>query len=318
MEYRLMEKDDLEHIVRLWNREMGELFPLTKKLFEQNSIQDKNVLRDGSLVACDVDNQIVGFIVAKLWQEDIPSVRLGVDSGWIQAIVVDSKYRKIGIGKSLVDLVERNFTNSGIRKLFLGRDPWHYFAGIPKEAIETQRWFEKRGYKAGNTVYDLYCDLREYEIKAPNMKDATFRLLEYSDQTRFLEFLHQNFPGRWEYEAIRYFQLGGTGREFLVIERDEEMVGFCRLNDLSSPIIAQNVYWSTLFLDAVGGIGPLGISKIYRKYGYGLAIVQAAMSVLHQRGIRDLVIDWTEIVDFYAKLGFTTWKAYVYYEKQLD
>ena len=38
----------------------------------------------------------------------------------------------------------------------------------------------------------------------------------------------------------------------------------------NSPFIAQNVYWSPLFEEEVGGIGPLGIDAEEQKQGYGL------------------------------------------------
>ena len=71
--------------------------------------------------------------------------------------------------------------------------------------------------------------------------------------------------------------------------------------------IAQNVYWAPLFEEELGGIGPLGIAPEERGKGYGLAIVQAGMYFLSQRGIKNIVIDWTNLVDFYGKLGISLW-----------
>jgi len=146
----------------------------------------------------------------------------------------------------------------------------------------------------------------------------TFALLKEEEKTDFLTFLNRCFPGRWEYEAIKYFEKGGQGREFVVLKDKDRMIGFCRINDQHSPFIAQNVYWQPLFSEPIGGIGPLGIDENERGHGYGLAIVKAAINTLRERDIQTMIIDWTSLIDFYKKLGFKPWKGYTTYFKQID
>src|SRR5690625_2990701 len=118
------------------------------------------------------------------------------------------------------------------------------------------------GYGHQGTMYDL---IHEYEqddtlsASIPEIVDVTFSLLQSHEQEDFVRFLHDSFPGRWEYEAIHYFKYGGTGREFVVLKKAGRIIGFCRINDAKSPFIAQNVYWSLLFNNELGGVGPLGI-----------------------------------------------------------
>jgi hypothetical protein len=45
--------------------------------------------------------------------------------------------------------------------------------------------------------------------------------------------------------------------------------------------------------------------------------VKAAANELIGRGVTDIVIDWTQLVAFYEKLGFTPWKQYQSMTKQL-
>lgn len=292
---------------------------MREKLFRQNSFEDQNVFFPGSFIVLDNEGQMIAFIVSKIWQENLDSVALGEGVGWIQAILVDSEYRNHGIGSTLLQKAEAAFKEKGVQKVLLGRDPWHYFSGIPEEFNQVKEWFVKRGYSYSKTVYDLHRNDYEpnKEESLPHFEGVTFRLLSLEEADKFVSFLHHSFPGRWEYEAIHYFWCGGTGREFVVLEKEGQIIGFCRLNDSKSAQIAQNVYWAPLFSTELGGIGPLGIDRRFRKHGYGLAIVQAAIYFLHQRGVQNIVIDWTELVDFYAKLGFNVWKSYGQYEKQL-
>ncbi|SET06973.1 Acetyltransferase, GNAT family [Oceanobacillus limi] len=309
--------DKLEEIVELWNNEVGESFPMLEELFEQNSFLDENICLEGSRIAVTKNNQVIGFLVAKRWQEEL-QVGMKPEFGWIQVLIVKQSYRKQGIGKHLLDHAEEVFQSKGVKRIILGRDPWHYFPGIPEQFEDVCRWFEHKGYEKHGTDYDLirsYNPIEKHSI--PNIKDVEFALLKTNEKEHLLDFLHRCFPGRWEYEAITYFERGGTGREFVVLKKKDQIIGFCRINDSMSPLIAQNVYWAPLFKEELGGIGPLGIDAKERKNGYGLAIVEAGIAFLRERGINRIVIDWTGLVDFYQKLGYGKWKTYKSYRKDL-
>lgn len=312
----------LDALCELWNRELGERFPMRPELLRQNSLEDRNVLQAGSWIAMDaVARRPVGFVVVKCWQEQL-DVQLGKGVGWIQALLVDRNDRGQGIGSELLARAERALRQRGVQKIWLGRDPYHYFPGIPVESPEVSAWFAARGYRLLEPLEnDLLCRYSDQDdqksVPLPQVADGRFRLLAADDKDAFLSFLHRCFPGRWEYEAIHYFQRGGTGREFVVLERQGEIVGFCRINDAKSPFIAQNVYWAPLFARELGGIGPLGIDPAHRGSGLGLALVQAGIAMLRQRGIQQIAIDWTALVDFYAKLGYSSWKQYAKYSKEL-
>ena len=179
-------------------------------------------------------------------------------------------------------------------------------------------WFESRGYEAFGEEYDLINHYGNDESKSlPTADNAAFSILDLKDKEDFLGFLNRCFPGRWEYEAMHYFQKGGTGREFVVLKKNDKIIGFSRINDSQSPFIAQNVYWAPLFDQELGGIGPLGIDANERKQGYGIAVVEAAIAYLRNRDIDKIVIDWTGLVDFYKKMGYDVWKGYHSYKKDL-
>ncbi|MBV9470986.1 MAG: hypothetical protein JOZ57_17250, partial [Abitibacteriaceae bacterium] len=66
-----------------------------------------------------------------------------------------------------------------------------------------------------------------------------------------------------------------------------------------------------------GGLGPVGMAAAHRKRGLGLAITAMAVWNLKQRGVRQMAIDWTSLVDFYGKLGFSVWKRYLQAEQKI-
>jgi predicted N-acetyltransferase YhbS len=292
-------------------------FPIREELFIQNSFEDKNVLQSGSFIAVNDENQVIGFVVSKCWQENL-DVQLNPEIGWIQVLLVKSSYRCEGIGSALLKRAEQTLKDKNIKRIHIGRDPWHYFPGIPKNFENTKQWFEQRKYVSSYVEYDL---IHHYQNQPncfdPARYDVQFSLLKKEEKKDFLSFLHRCFPGRWEYEAIHYFHRGGTGREFVVIKKNGTIIGFCRINDPNSPFIAQNVYWAPLLNEPLGGIGPLGIDPNERKNGYGLAVVKAGISYLRDRNINSIVIDWTGLVDFYGKLNFKIWKEYQQLSKDL-
>ncbi|MFS0863079.1 GNAT family N-acetyltransferase [Fredinandcohnia sp. 179-A 10B2 NHS] len=307
----------LPELVKLWNLELGTDFPMREELIQQNSFQDHTVLKSASHIAINDDKMIVGFIVAKKIQKQM-DIQLNTEVGWIQVLLVHSDFRNKGIGSALLTKAEDTLKNQGSKTIFLGRDPGHYFPGVPVKYETTKRWFEHKGYQAIGIESDLVRNFKDDEIEpVQSIKDIQISLVKQNEQNDLLSFLHHCFPGRWEYEAAQYFENGGTGREFVIFKKNNQIIGFCRINDSKSPIIGPNVYWSPLFHGELGGIGPLGIDSAERKNGYGLAIVKAGIAYLRGRQIDSIVIDWTGLVDFYQKLNFTIWKQYQQYSKNI-
>ncbi|SDN56831.1 Acetyltransferase, GNAT family [Psychrobacillus sp. OK028] len=308
-------RERVDELVSLWNKELSIDFPMRKELFIQNSFADVNVLEQGSFIAEDSNGKVIGFVVSKMWQENTPVV-MDSKRGWIQVLLVDSEHRGIGIGTSLLKHAEAALIENGAEVLQLAGEPFHYFSGIPDEYSEVQRWFEKFGYYNKINTFDLINHMSK-KYPFPENSSASFAVLSIKEKEDFLSFLKRCFPGRWEYEAIKYFEMGGTGREFVVAKKNGNIIGFCRMNDALSPSIAQNVYWSPLFEQEIGGIGPLGIDPKEQKQGYGLEVVEAAMAYLQGRDINTIIIDWTILVEFYEKLDFKPWKKYGIYLKEL-
>ncbi|UCZ52984.1 GNAT family N-acetyltransferase [Bacillus shivajii] len=308
MQFHSWDELNEEHILaicKLWNREIGEQFPMRESLFKQNSVDDENVCISGSFFVLNDGGQCIGAIVTKICQTEEVKRLLAEEVGWIQWMLVDSAFRNKGIGGELLKKAEAALKDQGAKKVIGGRDPFHYFPGIPVSMPAVRKWFEGKGYKYSKTVSDFirHEDKEGYD-EMPFFPEVSINVLSPKDQNDFLTFMHEKFPGRWEYEAKKYYELGGSGREYIVMKQGGAIIGFCRVNDADSPMIAQNTYWAPRFNGRLGGIGPLGIDKAYRKHGYGLGIVQAAITVLQKREVDHLIIDWTELIEFYQKFGF--------------
>lgn len=315
MELRQLREFSTSEIAGFWNREIGDVFPMREALWEQNTFDDLNLIEEAS-VAFTEAGELAGLIVAKRFQEQSEAA-MQWDIGWIQCLLVSRKMRGLGLGERLLKHAEDILLLAGVQEIRLGRDPWHYFPGIPAEDTDTACWFERRGYRRESVETDLLRRIKGetlYELaNAPEL----YRVLGREDLPALTNFLKESFTGRWHYEALRYLETGAGGREFVGFFIEGTLKGFCRINDSKSPLIAQNVYWSPLFEGELGGIGPLGIARNVRGHQYGLDLVKAAANELMRRGADSIVIDWTQLVPFYEKLGFNIWKQYITMAKTL-
>jgi len=319
MELIHIERDRIDEMVSLWNGLLGKEFPMRRELFFMNSLEDENLCEESSRLAVDGSGKLVGFLIAKRWQENL-DLPLDRERAYIQVLVVDQDNQAKGLGSKLLDHAERSLRNLGVKRISLGADLWHYFPGLPKEYVGILPWFKGKGYQESGEVFDFYrkYDQLEERLPMPEAEGGSYEVLALEDKELFLTFLRRCFPDRWTYEALAYFKKGGTGRDFLVLKKEGEISGFCRINDVNSPFIAQNIYWAPLFKEELGGIGPLGIDEAERGRGYGIGIVEAGIRVLRNRGIDQIVIDWTNLTAFYEKLGYEKWKAYLELSKDLE
>ncbi|MBD2847118.1 GNAT family N-acetyltransferase [Paenibacillus sp. IB182496] len=324
MKCKLMPLDEahLDRMQALWNEELGQALPMRQRLLRQTVFEDENLLHEGSWAAEDpASGRLIGFVVAKHPGTRLAAYGISSEHGWIHSLLVAQAARGRGIGGELLRRAEGVLAARGARRIQLGNDLYSRLApGLPAELEQTRVWLERRGYAEEGTVYDMRrAYAADVEVALPELGEtqATMRLATPQDREAMTAFMARCFPGAWDYQHRAYWERGGTGREYVVLEHGGEPIGFCRINDADSPLLAQNIYWAPLFEQPLGGIGPLGIDERYRGHRYGIKIVQAGIHFLLHRGCRAIVIDTTPFVDFYGKLGYETWRAYVRYAKAM-
>ena len=118
----LFEYSSYEELYKMWNSEYGNIFPITKSLFDRNT---RNAYDKASFVAL-VDNIAVGFIIGKVWSDEY-EIKGYEDCGWINLIYVLPRYRKLGIGTALLNKAENEFEILNKKVIHLGRDYLNYF-----------------------------------------------------------------------------------------------------------------------------------------------------------------------------------------------
>lgn len=297
--------EELKDIQGLWNNEMGNIYPLADNVFSCNVCNYKEKFVYG---AYD-ETKMVGFVITKKFTNDIlPDYH---KKGWISLFYVAKASRRQGIGSRLLSEAENYLSDK--KEILIGQDIGNFFPGLPADFNNlTDLWLSKKGYSLNRTTHDLInYKPQNYPIKNTHY---TFRTANRGDISA-LEELFKTFSPRWTYEGKSYFAAGGTGEEYVICCDKEKIIAFSRLNDSRNLQGGYNITWYPRF-SCLGGIGPLGVHPAYRKQGIGYDIVAYAINEAKKRGLKEIIIDWTGLLEFYQRFDFEVWKAYKYISKK--
>ena len=300
-------------LVKIWNATLGDRFPLTERLLGQTLFHDPFFEPEGLLAARD-NGQIVGWALCKTMGNagsQIESFRL---RGGIGALCVRPDFQRRGIASQLLLAAEAHLSAAGstLTTLYF---PHHLLPGVPADDQDAVSFFKKRGY-SGRECYDLWRDLRDYEV--PDKVHAAMqrnpgveiRPARAGEGDALCDFVAREFPGAWTYTTRRHFAHGDRPEDFIIVVEAGEIIGFCHTADFRSTWLMPHIYWHKLLGDKYGGLGPIGMAAAHRKRGLGLALCAFSVDDLKRRGVTQMTIDWTGLLDFYGQLGFTIWRRF--------
>lgn len=297
---------ELLDCLKLWNDEMGLIYPITQKAFYQNVIDYSE--KDGLVAYCD--NQVKGFIFLKQFSDD--KLVDYTNNLFISLFYVSKKYRRQGVGSTLFDFANKI---CGKRDLIIGKDIYNFFPGVPTDFDNlTDVWLEKRGFTGHRYTHDLIArNPKSYEIKN---KEVVYKYCEDEEKDKLIEFIKKNNWKRWALEVEEYFSNKKENDEkaYIIGLLYGEIISFVRVNTNEMNIVAYNVMWQNRF-EKLGGIGPLGVDKEQRKSGLGKDMMSIAINDLLKKGCKELMIDWTGLMELYSKFNFEVWKSYKYMQK---
>lgn len=321
-------------IVELWNAAIGETFPLDIRLYRQQVVPGTATsalfvarYRNGAQFSAAP----LGAALAKTSPAcagDGKKAGAGQRTAYLSFIVVSRDRRRDGLGGALLSCVEAWCRDHGATSIRVGSDYRHFFPGLPiddsAESKATRTFFEKRGYVSGNIERDLEADLRDIDL-GPSAEVAFsapgYRFSLCGDELRpaAFSFLSKAFPGRWHREIVEAFDsgMGGSDLALALSEKDGLPVGFARICGEESVCLSPGLFWRGLLGEHAGALGPIGIAPYSRGRGLGLALLRGSLASLKSRGVRRVVIDWTDLTGFYGKLGFAPWKTYLGMTKRI-
>lgn len=313
----------LPQVVSIWNAALGEQFPLSPALFLQNGVRDPHVDPEACwLAAVPGHRDAVGLCLAKIVREPLAADGWLPEQGWVSLLAVHPAYQRRGIGTALLARAEQYLRAQRRRVITLGSDPNHFLPGVPVSSEGALAFFRAAGYAFTGDAYDLCRAVRPpspgQEARTPPVeRGVAIRPLQPEEASRLLAFLDEVFPGRWRYSVGRSLRQGGSIGDIMGAVCAGQVVGFAQLFHPQSRWIGPSVAWTWGARRRAGGIGPMGLAPSFRGRGLGLALLDRSVCHLAQLGVEDVVVDWTVLLDFYGRLGFSPWRHYRHGEKRV-
>jgi GNAT superfamily N-acetyltransferase len=313
---RIINPSDYGHIAAIWNAACGADLSITPRFVEYNAQPATGAIQSGQLAL--ENDQPVGFVLASALPGD-SSVSLP-QTGWIDAIAVLPNAQRQGIGSALIGWAEEWLRSQGCTEARLGGGLRPFVPGYPVE-LGGAAFFQKRSHidiAPGTETWDVARDLADYAAmygRAPT--ETHIRSAQPEDEKALLDFFFREFPGRWRYEFQEFLRERGRVSDYLLLLTARGIDGFVRITLEDSERPLDRFYMHRLPRPR-GQLGPIGVSASVRGKGYGRALLDAALCQLRDGGVRGCVIDWTNLVDFYAKFGFKPYRRYAMLVKKLE
>lgn len=293
----------------LWNAACGPELAITERAMTYNTAPIPGGVQAG-MIAVEAGRP-AGFVLTSALPHD-PSVS-PPDAGWMDAIAVRPDSQRRGIGMALLGWAEGWLAGQGCQKARLGGNIHPFTAGLPVQ-LGREAFFTQHGFAAApgrEHSWDVAHDLADY-VTPPSALKATglhARPARPGEEDVLLGFLRREFPGRWRFEAECHLREGGRISDYVLLFSEAGVDGFCQLTyeDSRRPL---DRFFPNNLPKPWGQLGSVGVSWSRHGQGYGAVMMDAALRHMRDIGIRGCVIDWTGIVDFYAKFGFKLYRKY--------
>lgn len=306
-------------LLAVWHAAFGDRYPIMPTLWEAITAGDPSFRETDALVAMS-HGRPVGFALAKRFRETFAGCERFMPVGYLTLMAVHPDHQRQGVGTRLLALVETRFRDEGATKIVLGGSFHHVFPGIPVPLSgpggEAEPFFEAHGYTVGKEVWDVRRNLVTPPVLpeiAPLPPDVALRPTCPEEAPRMLDFLNRDFAGRWPRDVAHHLAHEGPVAHVFGLFVQGDPLGFALLHPPRSPGALR---WAA-FAPEMAALGPIGVSPALRGQGMGLALLVMALEQLRDWGATETVIDWTDLLEFYARCGFTPWLRYRLAHKDL-
>jgi len=249
----------------------------------------------------EVDGEPVGAILVSAHPGAPPSMPR--EMGWIDAIVVNPSHQRQGIGRELLAWAEEWLVAQGAGRIRTGGGLRPLSPGVPASVTS---FFTACGYTLNEELsWDVARNLADYTPPSSLREvPATARSAQPGQEELLLGFLRREFPSRWTFEAEEFLQEGGRISDFMLLWAETGVEGACRLT-FEDSIWPMGRFYPYNLPRPWGQLGSIGVSESVRGQGMGLFLLDAGLRRLRDNGVNGCVIDWTGLLDFYGKAGFT-------------
>ncbi len=227
--------------------------------------------------------------------------------GYIKLVCVDSNERRKGYARTLYNIIEKKFTEQGVKTIRVYESyPNYFMPGVDPFYTEAVCFFERLGFKKIGDTSNLTADLtsQNFDTKVEesklNSEGIIFRRAENSDKEKIISWLNENFPA-WIGEVSSAYQ--NTPITLFICEYEGNITAF-------SAHECNN--------KGTGWFGPMGTDTQLRGKGIGGILLKKCLKDMKEMGFVKAIIPWVGPIPFYmhyanAKVDRVFWR----YEKNL-
>lgn len=311
---------DFDALEKVWRAYFPPRWAVDAEIIRLNTVESP-VFDWGASAIAIPEGAPSGFVAVK--RSGSPTLWKGSDhdQAHLSAIVFD----EANVGVDLLAEAKRNLRNRGFHRLVFGQDSRHFFAGCPADLGNLRSFLTVEGFEEGEgDIFDLESDLGDYEPKkgcldvlgdwpgclSPAVDKPVVRPVEAKEAAQLEEFLKREFPGRWLYDTMSKIALESTTDFVYGLYVDGRIEGFSSTQNAAHKVPVNACVFHEAMGPNWGGLGPIGVSAAVRGKGLGDALLGASLLGLQRRGVRQTVIDWTGLVDFYGGHGFKVTRRY--------
>jgi GNAT superfamily N-acetyltransferase len=307
---------DVTTLARIWTEACGRELTISADAVAYNLRPLIGGRQQGRIAS--VDGRPVGFVLASVVEDDQRASP--PDMGWIDAIAVRPEEQRRGVGARLLRWAEDWLAEQGRTRWMLGASVRPFAPGLPS-TISTTGFFRKHGYLSPpdySRAWDLARSLKDYTTPATALRDLEHEVRPAStgDESALLDFLRREFPGRWRYEFEQFLGGGERLSDYMILWTDQGVDGFCLLT-FEDSVRPLDRFFPWALPRPWGQLGSIGVSERRRGLGLGAVLLDAGLRRLRDTGVDGCVIDWTGLLDFYGKFGFTPYREYIILAKQV-
>jgi predicted N-acetyltransferase YhbS len=295
---------DFDRMTELWNDVYPTAYAITPELLRAKTV-DCPRFDWGASSMVYRDSQLIAFMAIK--RSSAPLYRVAdPDQYHLHSLA----YVEPSAAGDLLAEARRMIRDRGGSQLIFGQDAGHFFPGCPTDCAKLREFLDIEGFLPGSEVVDLERDLRDFPVDVTFAPGDAGRPLTADDAGRIDDLLGREFPGRWHYDVRRVCE--HYGPEYVYgLFASNELVGFALIQDESIPVPLGGAVWNVSLGKHWGSLGPIGVAREFRGHGRGLTLLRAALVELKRRGAQQTIIDWTTLVDFYGKVGFSVTRTYI-------
>jgi beta-N-acetylhexosaminidase len=302
-------KPDDRAVFQLWQMALGSEWPLTRALFQQVIGSVDTARPQGHFVAVE-GRAIVGFVATQAHLRDSSASR----QGNIVALYIAPAARRRGLGSTLHHQALEHLRSAGVRKVQLGGGEPRFWCGVPTTLPQAVPFFQRHGWTFTETSYDMIQSLDRYATPPAVYQRAAqqgiaLKIADEQDLENILAFEGAEFP-EWLDGYRQIASLGDYQDLLLAYDARRRLVGALTMYAPQSNPARETIVWQTLLGERPGALGSVGVAKDMGRLGIGSALVARGSELLKERGAAYSFIEWTWALDFYGRLGYTTWRSY--------